>query len=86
MVNDSRSTIPQVDKNKKQYTACDVNRADCARIFQNITGQPVKRILHTVENTILQNFPILREYVVMDKDIYGPSVTHLQVKTVRHKV
>ena len=28
----------------------------------------------------------LREYVGMDDDIYGPSVTHLQGKIVHHKI
>ena len=37
MVNDSHSPKPQVEEKKKRYTDCDVNRADCARWFQNIT-------------------------------------------------
>ena len=53
--------------------------------LQQITRRPVKKILHAVDNNILQNIPILREDVGMDEDIYGPSVTHLQVKTVSHK-
>ena len=86
MVNDSCYPIPQVQENKKQYTARDIKRAGSARIFQNITGQPVKRIFHEVDNNTLQNLPILRQYVGMDEEIYGPSVPHLKGKTVRHKV
>ena len=86
MVNDSHSPIPQAEENKNQYIACDVNRADRAILFQHITGQPVKQILHEVENNILHSFQILREDVRMAEDIYGPSVSHLQGKTVCHKV
>ena len=49
MVNGSRSPIPQVEENNKQYNACDVNNDDRARQFQHITSQPVKRILHVVD-------------------------------------
>ena len=55
------------------------------RININESGKPVKQILHAVDNNILQSIPILREDVRMDEDIYGPSVPHFQVKTVRHK-
>ena len=57
----------------EQYTAHDINRNDCARLFQYITGQPVKQILHAVDNNILQNFPILREDVRMAEYIYVPQ-------------
>ena len=53
MVNNSHSPIPQVDYNKKIYTACDIKRADCARRLQNITGQPIKQTLHSVDNKIM---------------------------------
>ena len=46
----------------------------------------MKLILHAVDNNILHNFPILQEYAGMAEDIYGPSVPHLQGKTVLHKV
>ena len=84
MVNDPSSPIPQADGNKKKYTTRDVNRADRARRFHHITGQPVKRILHAVGNNILKIFPILREDIIMAEDIYGPNVPHLQGKTVHH--
>ena len=70
----------------KQYTACDIKRADCARQFHNINGQSVNRIIHLVDNIILQNIPILREYVGMYEDIYGTFMTYLQVRTVLHKI
>ena len=59
---------------------------DISRQFQHITGQSVKQILHAVDNKILQNLPIIREYVRVDEEIYGLSVIHLQGKTVNHKV
>ena len=77
--------IPQARENNKQYTACDVYRADHARQFQHISGQPVKWILHALDNNILQNIPIFREDVGMYEDIYGPSVPYLQGKTVLQK-
>ena len=77
---------PQVEGNKKQYTDRDVKRDDCARQFQHINGQPINRILHAVDNNILQNIPIFREDDGMAKDIYGSSVPHLKGKTVQHKV
>ena len=86
MVNNSRSPIPKMEEKKKHYTTQDVKRADCARQFQHITGQPVTWILHAVDNKILHNLPILGEDYVKDEDIYGTSVPHYQGKTVRHKV
>ena len=59
MVNGSRSPTPQVEENKKQYTARHVNRDDYTRKFLNITDQPLRKILHVVDNNILQNIPIL---------------------------
>ena len=46
----------------------------------------MKRILHAVDNNILQNLLILREDVGMAEEIYGPSVPHLKFKTFHHKV
>ena len=86
MVNGSRSPIPQVERNNKQYNACDVNNDDRARQFQHITSQPVKRILHVVDKNILQNLPILQKDSGMDEDIYRLSVPCIQGQTVRHKV
>ena len=60
MVNDSHSPIPQVKDKKKWYNARDIKRADLARWLQNITGQPINRILHEVDNNIIHNLPILR--------------------------
>ena len=77
VLNKSWYPIPQAKERRKQYTAHDVNRDDCAKLFQNIASQPVKQILHTVDNYILQNFPILWEYVRMYEDIYVPIVPYL---------
>ena len=86
MVNDLRFLNPQVEEKKKQYTACDVNRAYFARQSCHITGQSVKRILNVVDNNVLQNLPILQEDSRVYEDIYVPSVPYLQVKTVCHKI
>ena len=86
MVEDPRSNILQVEEKKKHYTGRGVKRADCARRFQHITRKSVNLILHIFYNNILQNFPILQEDIGMAEDIYGPSVTHLQIKTVRQKL
>ena len=77
MVNDYRSPISQVEENKKQYTARDVNRDDHERWFHHITKKSVKQILHAVDNNILQNLPIMWEDARMAEEIYGPSVPHL---------
>ena len=86
MVNDSYSPIPQVQYKKKRYTARDIKWADRASRFQHITGQPIKQILHAVDNNILQNLPILREDVRMAEDIYEPSIPYLKVKIVWRKI
>ena len=86
MENNSRSSIPQVEEEKKKYTDRDVNRDDHARRFQHITSQPIKWILHAVDNKILHNLPIFLEDVGMTEDIYGTSVPHLQGKKSRHKI
>ena len=86
MVNYSRYPMPQVEEKNKQYTSRDVNRYARARRFQNISGQPIKKILHAVDNKIQHNLPILREYAGMAENIYVPSVPHLQRKTVPHKI
>ena len=77
MLNDSCSPISQVEEKKKQYTACDVNRADHKRRFHHIIDQSAKQILHEVDNNILQNPPIMWEDAIMTEDIYGPSVPYL---------
>ena len=82
----SRSPIPQVGENKKQYTARNVKRADMARKLHHIYRQPVEQILLAIYNNILQNVPILGEDVGMSEEIYLPSVPHLQDKIVRHKI
>ena len=82
----SHYPIPKVEENKKQYTTRDVNRADRARQFQHITGKPVKRILHAVDNNILHNIPILQEDVGMYEYIYGTSVPNFQGKTPHHNI
>ena len=86
LVNDSHSPIPQVQDKKERYTTRDIKRADLARRFHHITGQPIKRILHEVDNKVLQNIPILQEDVRMAEDIYGTSITHLKGRTGRRKV
>ena len=86
LANESHSPIPQVQDKKERYISRDIKRADRARRFQHITGQTIKRIFHAVNNNIMQNLPILREDVKMAKDIYGPSIPHLKVNTVRRKV
>ena len=85
-MNDSQSTIQQVEEKKKQYTARDVKRADRARRFKHTTDQTAKWILRAVEKNIIQNFPIPREDIRISEDIYGTSVTHLKRKTVRHNI
>ena len=80
MVNYSYFPIPQLEEKKKQYTVRDVKRDDIARRLQHITVQPTNRILHAVDNNILQNLPILQEDVRMDEEIYGPSVPCLKRK------
>ena len=84
--NDPRSPIPQVEEKNKQYTACDVKRADWERQYHHITGQLIKWILHTDGNNIVQNLPIFQNDIGMAEDIYWPSVPYLQVKIVWHKI
>ena len=86
MVNDSNYPIPQVQDKKKGYTAPNIKRVDCARRFQHITDQPIKRILHAVNNNILQNLSILWEDAITAEDIYEPSIPHLKGKTVRRNI
>ena len=86
VVNESHCPIPQVQDKKKRYTSRDVKLADHERQFQNINRQPIKRILHAVNNNILKNLPILREDVRMAEGIYGPSLTHLKGNTVWSKI
>ena len=86
MVKNSLSTTPQVEENKKHYTDHNVKRYDNEIQFQNITSQPVKKILHTVDNNIIHNLPILWEDVRMNEDIYVTSVPNLQGRTVHRKI
>ena len=86
MVNDLHSQIPQVQDKEKGYTARDIKRADRASQFQHITGQTIKKILHVFDNNILKNLPILQKGSRMAEDIYGTSIPHLKVKTVRRKI
>ena len=85
VINDSCSTIPHMEEKNKQYTSQNVKIAYWKRWSHHITGKPIRLILHTNDNNILQNLLILREEVGMAEDIYGPSVPHLHGKKVRHK-
>ena len=42
MVNYLHSPIPKVQYKKKRYIAHNIKRANRTRLFQNITGQPIK--------------------------------------------
>ena len=86
MVNDSHYPIPKVQDKKERYTTRDIKQADCVRQFQRITAQPIKRILHAIDNNILKNLPILQEHVIMAEDIYGPTIPRLKSKAVRRKI
>ena len=86
IVNDSHSPIPQVQKKNKVYTASNIKWSGYARQFQKITGQPINRILHSVDNNILQNLPILQEDADLDEGLYGPSIPYLKGKTVWCKI
>ena len=71
---------------KKGYTTRNIKRADNSRQLKHITVQHIKRILHEVDNNILQNLPILQEYFGMAEDIYGPIIPHQKGKTMRCKI
>ena len=86
MVNDSHSPIPQVQDKDKIYISHDIKWANRSRRFQHITGQPIKQILHEVDNNILQNLPILLEDARMDEDIYEPIIPHLKENIVWRKI
>ena len=86
MVNDSHSLMSQLKDKKKLFTARVIKISYHTRWFQHITGQPINWILYSVDNNILQNLTILREYVGMDADIHGPSIPHLKAKTVQRKI
>ena len=49
-------------------------------IFQNITVQPLKWILHAADNNILQNPLILQEDVGVSEEMYGPIVPYFKAK------
>ena len=53
MVNESNSTITQVNEKKEGYTNRNIKRDYGARRFQHITVQLIKRILHAFNNNIL---------------------------------
>ena len=86
LVKDSHYQMPQVQDKNERYTTCNIKRSGRARQFEHITGQPIKQILHAVDNNILQNLPIMREDVRMAEDIYGPSIPHLNGKIVQRKI
>ena len=75
-----------MEENKRQYTPCYVKRSDSSRQLHHISVQTVKKVLYVVDKKILQNLPILQEYFGMAEEIYGPSVPHLQGKTVHHNI
>ena len=80
MVNYSCSPIPKSKDKKKGYTSSNIKISNRARRFKHITVQPINQIFHAVDNNILKNLPIQREYVGMAEDIYGPSIQHLKCK------
>ena len=86
LVNDSYYPISQVQYMNKGYTSRVIKWADHARQSHHINGQPINRILHSVDNNILQKLTILREDVRMAEYIYEPSITHLKGKTVRRNI
>ena len=86
MVNDSRLPTLQVYEKKKQYIARYVKKDDRPRKFQHINGQPVKKILHALDNNILQNIAILWEDVGIAEYIHEPSDPQLQGKKPHHNI
>ena len=78
--------IRLVEENKKKYTDRDVERADRARRFQELSGSSLATFLDVVDNNLLKNNPITRDDVKMTEDIYGTCVSNLQGKTARKKV
>ena len=87
LLNDATATggILTVEKNKARYTARDIERANRARKFQEITGTSLETLLGVIDRKLLLNLPITRADVKAAEDIYGTSLAHLKGKTMRRQ-
>jgi hypothetical protein len=86
-VNNSTSNlISTVAENKKGYTTLQFRRAKKARKLYHIVGTPTmvnfKSILRM---NIIKNCPVTVEDVNIADQIFGPDMSSLKGKSVRHK-
>lgn len=68
---------------KTKCSLADCERAEVARMIQEITGQSLADYLVTIDENLMMNCPVERRDVKAAEDIFGPSELILQGKTTR---
>jgi len=76
--------INTVDKNKNKYMVKQYSNACKARSLQDIIGHPnTTDYIKYVEQGLIPNFPITKEYIIHAEDILGPNMGSLKGKMTR---
>lgn len=85
-VKQATALVTTVDGKKSKYTSRDYSTALYARRLQNILGFPSTRTyIKVIENKLLSNCPVTKQYIIAAEDMFGPAVAALKGKTTRRR-
>ena len=73
--------IQTVQENKEYYSRRELQRADVARRFQNITMRPNTKFMADTIIKHMPNCPITRRDIAIAEDVYGPNLGSVKGKT-----
>ena len=73
--------VTTVKENKKKYTDRYISKARLARKLQDVTGVSARDLVIAIRSHII-NCQVTVAHAKVAKDIFGPSISGVQGKTV----